>query len=484
MSELLPKPVVATATPRHGWWPGYVLSARALWLLAAGLLFSIPAFFRPQLVWLMIAWDALILVLAVVDAALLPRPDCITVERNLPRLPALGHALEVRVSVCQCGAARLLLRVMDSLHPSWMPTPHFEAIGAFRSEDAVLTFVCWPRVRGPVDLGTIYLRYRSAVGLAERLAQADLTQRVLVLPSSVAAGEDSIFMLRARQAELERRRVRRIGLGREFENLREYQPGDERRFISWSATARRGKLITRTFTSERSQPVWIVVDAGRLSSTSFRLPVGNPGHANLGATHGDIEHGESAALDLTQLDQAASAALLLAQVADRAGDRSALLAYGRGIQQQIPPGKGGVHLRRILESLAMVRPEGTEADHRRAAVRLQQLQTRRAMIFWICEVAESIGMPEVAHAIADLARHHLCVLVMLEHPELREFARSDPRDAQQMFAVTAANEMLERRRMMLEQLRRYGVMVVETSPAEVGVAAINQYLEIKERGTQ
>lgn len=433
---------------------------------------------------MMAAWDALILVLAIADARLLPRPECITVERKLLQIPALARSLQVQISIHQTGAPHLLIRTMDSLHPSWMLTPRYEASHVARDDEAVITLTCWPRTRGPIDLGTIYIRYRSRIGLAERLAQADLAQRVLVVPSRIASDDDSILMLRARQAELERRRVRKIGLGRDFESLREYQPGDERRFVSWPATARRGKLITRTFTAERSQHVWIVVDAGRLSSTSTRMQMGAAGKPPIAVSRGDIEHGESSALDLTQLDQAASAALLLAQVVDRAGDRSALLAYGRGIQQQISPGKGGLHLRRMLESLAQVRAERVEADHRRAAARLRQLQSRRAMVFWICEVAESVAMPEVAQAIAELARHHLCVLVMLEHPELREFAKSQPRDAQHMFAVTAGNEVLERRRMVLQQLRRRGVMVVETSPAEVGVAAINQYLEIKERGTQ
>ena len=485
MNELLPKPVSATASASGRWRsvPGFVLTPRALWLVAAGLVFALPAFFSPRLIWIVPAWDALILALALADALRLPPAACIQVQREFLHLPSLGSPAKVRIGILQSARLRLRVRVMDSLHRSLLQTPVYSPLVAWRNDPATLTVECWPQQRGDLELGAIYVRYRSAMGLVERLAQAAPRQTIRVAPSSLISGENSIYMLRARQAELERRRIRRIGLGREFETLREYQPGDEPRFISWTATARRAKLIVRTFTAERSQQVWAVVDAGRLARTSFRQPIAGRDAARALAGHGDLAFGEETGLDLTQLDQAVSAALLLAQVADRAGDRTALLAYGRSIQQQILPGKGQLHLRRMLDALSLVRVERTEADHRRAALRLRQLQSRRGLIFWICEVGESVALPEVAQAIADLARSHLCVLLLLQHPELEAFARSRPTDVPHMFAAAAANEILERRRAVIAQLRRRGVMVVETSPAEAGIAAINQYLEIKARGT-
>jgi uncharacterized protein (DUF58 family) len=485
MDELLPKPVRAQAAYVGRWARaiGFVLTPRALGLLAGGVVFSLPAFFQPRLVWLLPAWDALVLLLAAVDAARLPECASIEVERAFLNLLTVGARAQVRVSVVQQARTRLRMRVMDSLHPSLVQTPVFKPLMGWRNDPVSMVVDCWPRLRGDLLLGPVYVRYKSAMGLVERLAQAAPEQKIRVAPSSLISGDDSIYMLRARQAEMERRRIRRIGLGREFDSLREYQPGDEPRFISWTATARRGKVIVRTFTAERSQQVWAVVDAGRLSRTSFRLPVRNKNAADALAGRGDFSYGEETALDLTQLDQATSAALLLAQVADRAGDRSAMLAYGRQIQQQIQPGKGNLHLRRMVDALSLVRAERTEGDHRMAAMRLRQMQSRRGLIFWICEVGESVALPEVAQALFDLARNHLCVLLLIEHPELKAFARSTPEDAEQMFAVTAANQVLERRRAVVAQLRRRGVMVVETSPAEVGIAAINQYLEIKARGT-
>jgi uncharacterized protein (DUF58 family) len=88
----------------------------------------------------------------------------------------------------------------------------------------------------------------------------------------------------------------------------------------------------------------------------------------------------------------------------------------------------------------------------------------------------------VVSAVAELVRRHLVVLVLLEHPELDALAAREPKNVEEMFASTAAQEMLERRRETIAKLRQQGVLVVETTPAEVGASAISKYLEVKAQG--
>ena len=128
-----------------------------------------------------------------------------------------------------------------------------------------------------------------------------------MLPNIERARKQTLSLIRSRQVEIERRRYRQRGMGRELDSLREYQGGDEFRDISWTATARRNRLITRVFQMERSQTVWLVLDAGRL----LRAQVQEPGSP----------------LRLSKLDHAVNAALSLAQVAMHCGDRVGLLAY-------------------------------------------------------------------------------------------------------------------------------------------------------------
>ncbi|MGO4209798.1 DUF58 domain-containing protein [Terriglobus sp. 2YAB30_2] len=483
MQTLIPEPVAASATLKSQRWRlfAFALTPRALWLLTAGVLFAIPAFFLSHTLWMMPVWDGIILVLAAIDAWRLPKAGIFTVRRRFVHAPMLGERTDIVLEIEQAGSGRMRVAVMDGLHPALSLVPPLQAITIFRNQLAEIRVPTFPAKRGEMKLDHVYLRYRSILGLAEGRSLVPLEQTIRVVPQAVGTADD-VFLIRARQIELEKRRRGRIGLGREFESLRDYQQGDELRNISWTATARRGKPITRTFRTERSQQVWTVIDAGRLSRTSFELKVGGSNHGN-SAMVGFQERAHDDRLHLQQVDQAVSAAMRLSQVVDRAGDRSALLAYGRRIQQQISPSKGAPHLRRMLDALSMVHSEHAEADHRLAAARFRQLQTQRSLVFWITEMAESASAPDVSLAVADLAKRHLVVLVLLEHPELTEFARQQPRNATEMFAVTAANEMLARRRLIVAQLQRRGVLVVETSPEKAGIAAINRYLEIKSQGT-
>jgi len=478
IDTLIPAPVKAAA---HARWYDYALTARALLLLTGGCLLAAPGFFHPRWVWAMVAWDALVILLAVLDAALLPSPSAITVERRFVNSPVLGEATEVEIEITQESNQILGVRVSDAVHPALAAMPLSGEMRAFPRDAVRITLECVPNTRGDVMLGKVFLRYRGALKLVERWAQADLEQRIRIYPPMERSPEDTqLYLLRIRQIALQKRRLRLRGLGREFESLREYQRGDEVRNIAWPATARRGKLITREFTTERSQQVWIVLDAGRLSRTAFELRRKIAARAR--ASFRDSLSEDDFLLTITQLDQSSGAAVALAQAVMQAGDKAGLLVYGQKIQQQLLPASGTGHLRQFVDALSQVRAEAGEANHLSAAARLKNLQRRRGLILWITELADSARRPEVVDAVLDLARRHLGVLVVLGNPELDAMAARQPENVGEMFVATAATEVLERRRALLARLRSQGVLVVETSPGSVKADAINQYLEVKARG--
>ena len=429
-----------------------------------GLLAAVPAFYHPGRIWMMVVWDLVIAGLIGWDAAMLPAPGAIAVTRRFVDSPAIGEATEIEYEVRVESRGIVTVTVTDELAPALVEVPKSVTVVAYPRDAVKASVTCWPRERGDVGLGKVFLRYRGAMGLVERWALCDLEQRVRVFPATERAGRGTdLYLMRARQIELQKRRLRLRGIGREFESLREYQRGDELRNISWTATARRAKLITRQYTTERSQQVWVVLDAGRLSRTAFKL-------------------GGASELYVTQLDQAATAAVMLAQVISGSGDKFALMTYGRGVQQQLLPGNGAGHLRLLIDLLSQTKGERAEANHLGAVARLKHLQRRRGLILWVTEMADSVGRPEVVTAAVELVKRHLVVLVLLEHPELRALAGREPEDVEGMFARTAAQEILERRTAAIAKLRQQGVLVVETTPGEVGAAAISKYLEVKAQG--
>ena len=486
MQTLIPQSASATAKPRGrtGRVFGYGLTARTLLLFAVGLLMAAPAFFHPRQITFMLGWDALLLLLILIDMVRLPPPEDFTVTRRFVDSPQLGQPTRVELAVRQDSDAVVDIRAVDDLHPALVGEPQTQRVEAFPREDVVSTTAVYPRERGDFALGSVYLRYRGGFGLVERWAVAEPTldgkpQRVRVYPAHEDSRESTQFyLLRARQIEMQKRKLRLRGVGRDFESLRDYQPGDELRNVSWTATARRGKLVTRQFTVERSQQVWVVLDAGRLSRTAFELRRGGTEYFAETATEREVAH----VLTVTQLDQAATAATMLAQVINGSGDKFGMMAYGRAIQQLLPPGAGPSHLRVLIDLLSQTKSEAADADALLAVARLKTLQRKRGLMVWITELVDSAGRPELVTATAELVRRHLVVLVLLKHPELEELAASTPRNNDEMFHAAAAQEMLERRRETILQLERQGVLIVETTAAEIGVNAVSKYLEVKAEG--
>ena len=237
---------------------------RTLYLLLAGCLFLIPAFFRSRYALGMVAWDICVLVAAIVDGARLPAPPAIDVRREWLGAPSLGREVEVEVAVTQHSRSLLHCTLLDDLPAPFLDEPARYHVDAYPEAHAAVRYTFIPAQRGDHTTGRLYLLYRSNVGLVERWARADLTQTVRIYPTLRTTEENRLYLARHHRIELQMRMRRQRGMGRDFESLRDYLEGDETRDICWTASARRGALVTRIYEMEKSQAVWLVLDAGRL----------------------------------------------------------------------------------------------------------------------------------------------------------------------------------------------------------------------------
>jgi uncharacterized protein (DUF58 family) len=463
--SLHPDPVRAVCERRRRW--AFGLTPRTIWLLLAGFLLLIPGFWDGRLAYAMLAWDALALVAALLDSLRLPRPAQLIAGRSWSNAPALNSETEIELTLENQGQTIVECRLVDDLPPALVAEPLTHRLTAFPRVPARLRYRVQPQERGDCATGWLYVRYRSPLGLVERWARAPLTQTVRVYPALRAGEEQEIFLARSRQIDLELRQARQRGLGRDFESLREYREGDDLRDICWTATARRGSLITRQYQTERSQAVWIVLDCGRLMRARVALAQSpkNPGTAPSGS----------------KLDYACTTAVALAQLALFSGDRVGLLAYGQGIQQRMLPGRGSAHLRQLIESLALLHAESGEADHLRATATLNRLQPRRSLILWITDLAETAMRPEVIDGAMQLLRRHVLLIVAMAQPEVDAIAQTRPENVGQMFRAAAAQEMAGRRELLLARLHEQGALTLDLNPEALTSSILNQYLSVKER---
>jgi len=420
-----------------------------------------PAWWFREAIAVMFLWDGLVVAAWLWDLLRLPRPEQLEVQRVWEKRPCLGVPGNVTVEIRNGGNISIRARVIDET-PAQLRSapPDLELLVKARSSTEARYRVT-PAERGDTKLGRVFLRYQSLLGLAERWAVAETQQTIRVLPNLEQARRQTLYLIRSRQVELEKRRRRQRGMGREFDSLREYRQGDELRDISWTATARRRHLITRVFQMERSQNVWLVLDAGRLLRAQVR------------------EEGD--APRFSKLDYAVNAALSLAQVALYCGDRVGLLAYGRKVQQNLYAGRGAHHVRAIVESLAQVRAEAFESDHGRAVRALLNAQKRRSLVVWITDFAETATIPEVIEYAMQLTPRHLVVFAAMGQPDLKALAETIPAAIADLFRHGAALEISQRRDILMRGLRQRGVLALELMPGMLASALVTQYLDIKER---
>lgn len=437
-----------------GRWPG-AFGSRFFLALLVGFVWLGPAWWNARFAFAILGWDALVLVLWWQDWLRLPHPEQLQVAREWTEPASLGVSSRVTLELSSETAGRLTAVVEDEVPNSLRREVPTVALAVSSGRSASGAYDIRPTERGDARLGRVFLRYHGPLELAERRAVADLSQTLRIYPNLQEAKRLSLYLIRSRQIELEKRLLHQRERGREFESLREYRDGDEPRDICWTATARRAKLATKVYQAERSQSVLLVVDAGRLM-----LARSGP---------------------FNKLDYATTAALSLAQVALAGGDAVGLLAYGRRIQAQVKAARGSAHMRAILEQLALVHGELVEAAHARACEALLTRLRRRTLIVWVTDLAETAATPEVIESAMRLLPRHLVLFVAMGQPELNELLAQRPESTRDMYRYVAGLELVERRELLLRRLRQQGALALECAPGRLAVGLVNQYLQIKER---
>ena len=423
-------------------------------LVALGILPLLLSGFLTPLALLGILWNLVIVSLAVVDYLLCAVPEkALSAERITDK--ALSVAATNSILVKFRNETRQRLRGIMRDEP---PAEFALADGAdarqkpftlkpfeVRSFEYTLT----PPARGNFDFGDVYARIVGPLGLVVRQGQ------IAVLPNLQAVEDYDLLMRRANKMRQGVRRTRIRGGGREFASLRDYTPDDGLRVVDWKATARRGKLIARTFEAERSQDILLLIDLGRLMRQ-------------------EIAHTQ-------KLDHVVNAALMLAHVVSQADDRVGLLTFADDVRAWLPPRKGRAQINDIMQALYSTHAEIVESDYR-ASFRFLSARWRKrslAVVFTDLSDPESSGM--LLAEIAQLGRAHLVVCVLVSDPLVGERARQSPQAASQVYEKAVAEEVLSDRANALALLQKRGVLVVDAEPAELSAELVARYLMVKNR---
>jgi uncharacterized protein (DUF58 family) len=314
------------------------------------------------------------------------------------------------------------------------------------------------RARGEVELGPVALRVRSPFGLVARVLRYPRGDRAVIAPSLAGVRRFRWLAVHERLAAAGVRDARRRGEGRSFARLRDYVVGDDPRRIDWKATAKRGRPITREFTVERSQTVYVLVDAGRsMTQLAGAFP---------------------------RFEYALSSALVLADVAVRAGDRVGALVFDDRLRVLVPAQRGVGALQALRTSLVPVQPTLVEPDYSAAFRALALRQRKRALIVLLTDVIDGRAARSLLAHLSRGGSHHLAVVVALRNEAVLAAAElpSTGVTVQRVYASGAAEELLAERATALQRMRDAGVVVLDVAPDAMAAAIVSQYLELKARG--
>jgi uncharacterized protein (DUF58 family) len=428
----------------------YVLAALALIPLSL-------SWGRPWLAWVALAYDVLLFAAAVVDARLTHLPPGFVVSREFGSRFAMGAETEVRVQLQNASNRSLSLIVKDEYPPQMTLSGMREGrVDVDAQGTATLIYGVTPPRRGRFEFGQTALRFRSRFGLVWCQVNVAEPVAVKVYPNMRRAREAELKALGARSVVSSHRKTSWRGEGREFESMRDYVRGDELRHISWTATARRGKLTTRQYQIERDQTILIALDAGRLMTARIEQE--------------------------TKLDSAVHATLALFSAAGRAGDNAGLVVFGRRIKSYLAPSRGRDHIEAALEALYAVEPEMIEPSYPHAFEFIAANSKRRALVVLLTDLVDEEGSKELLTSLHILRPRHLPLVVTIADRDLKAVVRQSPDSVRDLFTQSVAEEIIYHREAALRLVESIGGLALDVTAAALAPALLETYLRVKERG--
>ncbi len=433
-----------------------MIPSTRLWVLICLLaLPAIAAGFVGGLWAIVLLTDALLAVAAIFDFVAARRTP-LTVKRVLPARFQVGVAATVELELVHTGRRRVRVELKDDAPDDFAAPPLPLELSVSAKSRAKARYAVTPAKRGRFTFGELHLRVHGPLGLVahERLHPAQV--EVSVFPDMRGASRLLLGDAVLDFVNLGLRQLRRDGRGSEFARLRDYAQGDSVRDVDWKATARRTRPVTRVMEAERSQTVLIGVDAGRSMAAMVD--------------------------GLTKLDHAVNAALFLAFVAVRNGDRVGLVVFADGVKSYLAPATGRAQYRKIVDALYTATPHLTYVDYLALFKELNVRLVKRSLLCLFTDFIDEDQASTMVDPLRRLAKRHVPLCLSVKDAALARLLQTPPPDAEIAFQHAVASELLMDREAMKRKVGRDGVTVIDVEADQLSLAAVNKYLEVKSRG--
>lgn len=406
-----------------------------------------------------IAWiiTTVIIVLFLMDLLLLYRiKDPISARRLLPEKFSNSDENPVPITITNKYPFKAEISIIDELPIQFQKRDFYYVTTLNPNEVHDFTYSVRPVERGEYYFGYLNVFCSSSLKIVKRKFKFQNEQMVAVYPSFIQMQKYDFLAMSNNLTEFGLKKIRRIGNTSEFEQIKDYVQGDDFRTVNWKATAKTGKLMVNQYQDEKSQPIYSIIDTGRVMKMPFN--------------------------GLKLLDYAINSTLAFSNVALKKHDKVGMLTFSKTVNSFLPAIQKLTYLNTILERLYNIDTKFTDSDYGLLYAQLKRKVTHRSLLMLYTNFEHISALKRQLPYLQAISKKHLLVVILFENTELDTLIAEDAENLQAIYHKTIAEKFSFEKRLMVKELQKYGIQTILTAPEKLTVNTINKYLEIKARG--
>jgi uncharacterized protein (DUF58 family) len=384
------------------------------------------------------------------------KKQIISVDREMSEQLSLGDVNNIKLSISSTYTIPLDVEVIDEL--PYQLQQRDTSFNFSLSPNGVRTvlYSIEPKERGVYEFGNVNVYVSSVLGFIQRRYSVDKTMEIGVYPSIMQMRKHDFQVFNKSSNAQGVKKIRRLGNTNEFEQIKEYVKGDNYRHINWKATSRKSKLMVNQYQDEKSQQIYFVIDKSR----SMKMPFEG----------------------LTLLDYAINSSLVMSNVALKKGDKAGLITFSDKIGTQLKATKNSAQLKRIMELLYTQKTQFLEANYELLYQSIRQTVKGRSLLIMYLNFESFYSLKRALPILRRLNKSYLVVVVFFENTEISKATTIDCNNVSDVYLKTFAQKFTYEKKVMVQELRKFGIQSILSKPEELSVNSINKYLELKSRG--
>ena len=431
----------------------FLCSRLFIGLSCAAVLFLL-AFFFPWLGIVPVVFFWLVIVLLLVDILLLYRlPKGVFAKRISPERLSNGDENEISIYIESFYAFAVDIEIIDEIPHQFQKRDVLFETGLTSRQHKLLNYLLRPTKRGEYEFGFLRVYVQSPLKLVSRRFNFEQAETLPVYPSFLQMRKYELMAISNRLNEIGIKKIRRLGHSMEFEQIKNYVAGDDYRTVNWKATARQGNLMVNTYTEERSQHVYCVIDKSRAMKMPFE--------------------------GLSLLDYAINASLVLSSVALLKEDKAGIITISDRKGAVVAADKRPTQLNKIMEVLYREKTRYLETNMELLYNTIRGTLKQRSLVVFFTNFESMSALERQLPFLKRIAKFHLLLMVFFENTELKNLSEESASNVEGIYIKTIAEKFVYEKKLIVRELARHGIQSILTAPKNVTVNTINRYLELK-----